>query len=277
MNLILIAVISLGIVGVLSALLLYGVSRKFHVYEDPRIAQIQEILPGANCGACGFPGCPGLAAALVASDTMEGMNCPVGGPALMEQIGSILGRSADATVLKIAVLHCDGSCDNRPRTNTYDGAPTCAIASALYGGTTDCSYGCLGLGDCVKVCSFDAIRIDPETLLPVIDEEKCTACGKCVKACPKLLIDIRKKGPKNRRIYVNCMNKERPAAAAKACKVACISCKKCFKVCQFEAITIENNLARIDDNKCRLCRKCAPECPTTAIKEMNFPVKKENG
>lgn len=276
MNIIFIAILSLGVIGAFSSLALYAISKKFAVFEDERIARIQEILPGANCGACGHPGCPGFASALVKLNDLGSMSCPVGGQATMDQVAKILGLESEKVVPKIAVLHCDGNCENRPRTNRYDGVTSCAIASNLYGGTTSCFYGCLGYGDCVKVCPFDAIHIDAETQLPVVDEEKCTACGNCVKACPKLLIDIRKKGPKSRRIYVNCMNKDKPAVAAKACKVACISCKKCVKACPFEAITIENNLATIDDNKCRLCRKCVPECPTSAIVELNFP-KKEIG
>ena len=151
---------------------------------------------------------------------------------------------------------------------------SCAIAHSLYGGETACAFGCLGLGDCEKSCAFDALYINAETGLPEIDEEKCCACEVCVKACPRALIEIRKKGPKSRRIYISCMNKDKGAAAKKACSVACIGCSKCAKVCTFEAITIEKNLAYIDDEKCRLCRKCVPECPTNAITELNFPPRK---
>lgn len=277
MDIILIAVLSLGGIGALAALVLYFVSKKFHVEEDYRIGLIQEVLPSANCGACGYPGCAGFAAALVEPDAPEGLFCPVGGQAVMDQVATILGRTATAVVPKTAVVHCNGSCQNRKRTNRYDGASSCVVVSNLYAGTTDCSFGCLGLGDCVTVCAFDAIHINKETLLAEVDDEKCTACGKCVKACPKRLITLRKKGPKNRRVYVNCVNKDKGAVASKACKVACIACKKCLKVCPFEAITVENNIAVIDDDKCRLCRKCVGECPTGAIIELNFPPKKEVG
>lgn len=275
MNPILITVILLGAIGAFGAIILYLASKKFAVYEDPRIGKIQEILPAANCGGCGYPGCSGFAAACVSADSLENLSCPVGGHGTMQLVAGILGKVVEESVPTIAVVRCNGSCANRPRTNIYDGASTCAIASSLYGGTTDCSYGCLGLGDCVSVCNFDAIHINPETLLPEVDEEKCTSCGACVKACPKLLIQIRKKGPKSRRIYVSCINKDKGAAARKACNVACIACSKCQKACPFEAITIENNLAYIDDDKCRLCRKCVDECPTSAIIELNFPPKKE--
>ena len=192
----------------------------------------------------------------------------------MEEVAHILGLSAVVADPKVAVVRCAGSCDNRPRTNIYDGAVSCAVASSLYGGDTDCSYGCLGLGDCVKVCNFDAIFINPETKLAEVIEDKCTACGACVKACPKFIIELRKKGPKSRRIYVSCVNKDKGAVAKKSCEVACIGCSKCFKVCPFDAITMSNNLAYIDPNACKLCRKCVEECPTSAIIELNFPARK---
>ena len=274
MNIILLSVLLLGVIGFLGAGILYWGARKFHVEENPLIGKIHEVLPAANCGGCGFPGCAGFADALVKATELDGMNCPVGGAATMSQIAAILGKEAAATTAKIAVLRCNGSCENRVRTNTYDGVKSCKIESRLYGGETACTFGCLGYGDCVLVCPFDAIHVNPSTMLPEVDEEKCTACGKCVKACPKLLIQLRNKGPKSRRIYVSCMNKDKPAVAKKACEVACIACKKCEKACQYEAITITNNLAYIDDDKCRLCRKCVSECPTSAIVELNFPVKK---
>lgn len=274
MNIVLISILSLGAIGAVGAMILYWASRRFHVEEDPRIASIQEVLPAANCGGCGFPGCSGFAEALVKSDSLEGLNCPVGGAPVMDKVAAILGRESTMTDARVAVVRCNGNCENRVRTNIYDGARSCRIESNLYGGDTACTYGCLGYGDCVTVCPFDAIHINPETLLPEVDEAKCTACGNCVKACPKLLIQLRKKGPKSRRIYVSCMNEDKPAVAMKACKVACIACKKCEKACAFEAITISKNRAYIDDDKCRLCRKCVSECPTSAIVELNFPVKK---
>ena len=146
----------------------------------------------------------------------------------------------------------------------------------MYKGDTDCAFGCLGYGDCEKACLFDAIRIDPDTGIPVVDEEKCTACGACVKACPRGIIELRKKGPKSRRIYVECVNQEKGATARKACKAACIGCSKCVQACPFEAIEVRNHLAYIDDNKCRLCRKCTEVCPTSAIRSVHFPPKKES-
>ena len=193
----------------------------------------------------------------------------------MNKIGALLGQEVGAAVPMVAVLKCNGSCENRPRLNRYDGASSCAVEAALYGGETGCTYGCLGQGDCVDVCNFDAIFINPDTGLPDVIEDNCTACGACVKACPKSIIELRKKGPKSRRVYVSCNNKDKGGVARKACKVACIGCGKCVKVCPFEAITLKDNLAYIDYDKCRLCRKCVPECPTTAITELNFPPRKE--
>ncbi|MDR1003649.1 MAG: Fe-S cluster domain-containing protein [Prevotellaceae bacterium] len=274
MNVILIAVISLGAIALVSAVILYVASKKFAVYEDPRIAQVAEILPQANCGGCGYPGCSGFADACVKAGSLDGLLCPVGGQSLIAQIGGILGLDAGAAEARVAVVRCNGTCANRPRTNLYDGAPSCAIAAALYGGETGCSYGCLGCGDCVTVCQFGAIRMNPETGLPAVDEAACTACGACVKACPKHIIELRPQGKKSRRIYVECVNKDKGAVARKACSVACIGCGKCVKVCAFDAIAMENNLAYIDPNQCRLCRKCVEECPQHTIVELNFPPRK---
>jgi len=267
-------IISLSVLGLVSAVILYFVAQQFKVIEDPRIDEVEQMLPGANCGGCGFPGCRGMAEALVKADDISNMNCPVSSSEGMASIATYLGFEASTQEPKIAVVRCNGTCENRPRINHYNGAPSCVIASSLYQGDTDCSYGCLGHGDCVTVCKFDAIYIDQNTGLPVISEEKCVACGACVTACPKNIIELRNKGKKSRRIYVSCINKDKGGVARKACKVACIGCGKCVKVCPFDAITLENNLAYIDYNKCKLCRKCVAECPTESIWELNFPPSK---
>ena len=272
---ILTTVIVLAAIGAIGALVLFLAAKKFEVKEDPRIGLVAEVLPQANCGGCGFPGCSGFANACVKAESLEGLLCPVGGAAVMGQIADILGMAAAAQDPKIAVVRCNGNCDARPRTNVYDGASSCAVAASLYSGDTGCSFGCLGLGDCVDACGFDAIRINPITLLPEVVEDACTACGACVKACPKSFIELRKKGPKSRRIFVSCVNKDKGGAAKKACSNACIGCSLCLKQCQFEAITIENNLSYIDHTKCRMCRKCVDVCPTNAIHELNFPPKKK--
>ena len=270
----LITILTLSILGVLAAVILYFIAQKFKVYEDPRIDETESMLPGANCGGCGYPGCRGLADALVKNDDISALYCPVGGAATMKKIADFLGKSAPDKEPEVAVVRCGGSCAKRQRINVYDGISSCALQASLYGGETGCNWGCLGWGDCVTVCNFKAIEIDKNSGLPVVDQDKCTACGACVKACPKIIIELRKKGVKDRRIFVSCVNKDKGAIARKSCEVACIGCGKCVKTCPFEAITLENNLAYIDYNKCKLCRKCVSECPTGAITECNFPVKK---
>ena len=271
MNVILFTILTLVALGVLSAVILYFVAQKFKVYEDPRIDEVEAMLPGANCGGCGFPGCRGLADALVGQDDISSLFCPVGGADAMKAAASHLGKTAPDKEPEVAVVRCNGTCANRPKTSEFDGAVSCAVVAATYAGETGCTFGCLGKGDCAVVCNFDAIRMNPETGLPDVDEEKCTACGACVKACPKILIELRKKGPKGRRIFVACRNKDKGGIARKACTAACIGCGKCVKTCTFEAFTLESNLAYIDFDKCRLCRKCVAECPTGAILEVNFP------
>jgi ferredoxin len=193
----------------------------------------------------------------------------------MKRVAALLGVEAQVSAPKVAVLLCNGSSACRPKLTTYTGVKKCSIANTTYAGETGCKFGCIGFGDCEVSCAFDALHIDPTTGLPVIDEDKCTACGACTKACPKLLLQLRKKGPKGRKVYVACKSQDKGAIAKKACANACIGCSKCVKECPFEAITVTNNVAYIDDTKCRLCRKCVAVCPTGAIHAVNFPVKKD--
>ena len=266
MTVLLSTILTLSLLGILAAVVLYFVAQKFKVEEDPRIDEVEKMLPGANCGGCGFAGCRGMADALVKNDDISALFCPVGGGDTMKGIAAYLGKAAPEKEPMVATVRCGGVCDKRPRTNTFDGAKSCAVASSLYVGETACAYGCLGYGDCVAACAFDAIHINPETGIAEVDAEKCTACGACVKACPKKIIELRKKWPKGRAVYVGCVSKDKGAIVMKACKAGCIGCGKCEKVCAFGAITIENNLAYIDSQKCKLCRKCVNECPTGAIK-----------
>lgn len=268
---ILITIAALAITGCVAAVILYFVSQKFKVYEDPRVGEVEAALPGANCGGCGFPGCHGMADALVKADDISSLLCPVGGAATMAKIAGILGKEVVAAAPKVAVVRCNGDCVARPHKLEYDGAKKCAILAANFAGETDCAYGCLGCGDCVDACQFGAIKMNKETGLPEVDDDKCVACGACVKACPKGIIELRNKGPKNRRLFVSCVNKDKGAVAMKACKNACIGCGKCMKECAFDAIKVENNVAYIDYMKCKMCRKCAAVCPTHAIHELNFP------
>ena len=278
MDFILIAVIVLGAIGLIASVVLFAASKKFAVYEDPRIAQVGELLPGANCGGCGFPGCSGMADALVKgadAGSLDGLMCPVGGAETMGKVADLLGMAIANSEPMVAVVRCNGTCEHRPRIAEYAGLRTCAAMHACGAGETACGFGCLGCGDCVKKCQFGALTMDPSTGLPVVDEEKCTACGACAKACPRGIIEIRLKGPKGRRVVVLCNNKDKGAVANKVCKASCIGCGKCVKTCEkFEAITLVNNLAYIDAEKCKMCRKCEEACPKGAIHGFNFPPRK---
>jgi electron transport complex protein RnfB len=270
-QIILFTVITLVAIGAAAAIILYFVAQKFKVFEDPRIDEVEAALPAANCGGCGFPGCRNFAETLVKTESWEDLFCPVGGNDTMASVASILGREAIAQAPKVAVVRCNGTPEHRPRLNVYNGAATCTIINSLYMGESGCPNGCLGCGDCVVVCDFDAIHMDPITELPVVVDDKCTACGACVEACPRDIIELRKKMKKDRKIFVSCINTEKGAMSKKNCSVSCIACTKCFKVCEYDAITMENNLAFIDSDKCKFCRKCMPVCPTGAIHELNFP------
>ena len=274
MNIILFAIIVLTSLGVVSAVILYFVAQKFVVYEDPRIETVNELLPAANCGGCGYAGCHNFAAALVESDDITSLFCPVGGNTLMTSVAQLLDKTVDAKEPQVAIVRCNGSFERRPRTSVYDGPLSCTIQHGLYTGDTNCPYGCLGCGDCAVSCKFDALTMNPATGLPVINDASCTACGACVKACPRSIIELRHKDRKNRKIYVSCMNRDKGGIARKYCAVACTGCSKCFKVCTYDAIRIEHHLAYIDVKACKMCRKCAPECTTHTILELNLPPRK---
>lgn len=270
---ILYAALTIGLTGLIAAVILFFVSKFFKVIEDPRIDAVQAFLPNANCGGCGFAGCRALAEAIVKNNSVEGYNCPAGGD--MNAIAGIMGLTPAEHIPRIAVLRCNGTCEYAIAKTSYDSALTCAFANTLFAGENACAYGCLSCGDCVRACPFGGIHLDMQTGLPVIDENRCVGCSTCAKACPRGILEIRDKGKNNRRVYVACSNKEKGAIAKRNCTVACIGCGKCAKVCPFDAITIQDNLAYIDFTKCKACRKCVNECPTGAIHAVNFPVKKE--
>ena len=264
-----IAVIAL--LGLVLALVLYIVADRFKVEEDPRIDEVEKVMPGANCGGCGFAGCRAFADAAVKAPNLDNNYCPVGGNDVMKKVAAILGYEVKEKAPMVAVVRCNGSCEARPHINEYGGYASCRVKAALYAGDTACAFGCLGCGDCVAACAFGAISMDPATGLPVVDESKCTACGACAKACPKSIIEIRPKGPRGMRLYVSCLNRDKGPAAKKACASACIGCGICAKTCTHGAITVENNVAYIDPAKCKLCRECEAVCPTGAIHSVNFP------
>lgn len=266
---ILIAVVALAVLGFVLALLLYVVSKRFAVKEDSRIGQVLDALPGANCGGCGFPGCGGMASACVkAADagSLEGLNCPVGGTACMNKVASILGMQAAEVAPKLAVVRCNGTCNLRPHVLSYDSAPSCRIANTTGMGETLCAYGCLGYGDCAAACQFGAIRVNPETGIPEVDAEKCTACGACQKACPRGIIEVRNVSGENKDAYVvTCMNHDKGSEAMKSCASACIGCKKCENACGSDAVKVVNNLAYINPESCVLCGACYEVCPRGTI------------
>lgn len=274
-SLIIWTIVVLFCLGLLAALLLYFVSSKFKVEEDPRIEQIEKIMPGANCGGCGFAGCHDFARSCVEAGNLDSNFCPVGGNETMKKVAAVLGIEVADKLPQVAVVRCNGDCEKRPKTSVYDGLASCRVESMLYKGDTACPYGCLGCGDCVSACAFGALSMDPVTGLPVVDESKCTACGACVRKCPKGIIELRNKGPRGMRVFVSCVNKDKGAVARKACGAACIGCGKCAKVCAQDAITVSDNVAYIDFTKCKLCKKCVVECPTGAIHAVNFPIIKK--
>lgn len=259
-------------IGVLAAIILYLVSKRFYVKEDPRIAVVEEALPATNCGGCGQPGCHSFAEALVQATDLSELHCPVGGNEVMKQVADILGLEAVEKDPYIAVVRCSGSFEHRKKTSIYDGSASCTIAAELYSGDTGCAYGCLGLGECEDVCDFDAIHINPITGLPVVNEDKCTACNACITACPKDIIELWPVGRKSQRIYVACINEDKGGTARKSCSVACSGCSKCMEECGYDAISITNNLATIDFDKCKLCAKCVGVCDAQSIIADNIPV-----
>lgn len=261
---------ALALIAAGAAVILFFVAKKFKVDEDPRIGEVTELLPGANCGGCGFPGCSGFATALVKgadAGDISGLACPPGGNETMTAVGEFLGMTVEAAAPTTAVIRCNGTKIKAPSKLNYEGPSKCTIAHTLFSGENGCPNGCLGLGDCVDACDFDAIYMDEETGLPVVIPDNCTSCGACVKACPRDIIEIRPRGRKDRRVWVACMNEEKGPIPMKNCKATCISCGKCFDVCppKVSAITIENNLAFIDSSKCIACGKCIVVCPTKAI------------
>ena len=266
MNGILTAVIIVGIIGLVCGIALAIASIVLAVPVDEKAEAITEILPGANCGACGFSGCAGYAAALSKGETTDTALCNPGGNEVSKQIAEYLGLSAGEIEPMTAVVMCQGIYANATTKMEYKGVQSCKMASQLFGGPKDCVHGCLGLGDCMRECPYGAIQIcdGVARVSPAI----CKACKKCIAACPKGLIELL---PLNKsKAAVLCKNKDKGAIARKECKMACIGCMKCVKTCEADAITVQNFNAHVDISKCIGCGKCKDVCPVGCIDILNL-------
>jgi RnfABCDGE-type electron transport complex B subunit len=251
--------LSMGLFGILFGAGLAFASKKFAVKTDPRVLEVLDALPGANCGACGFAGCAGYAGAVVSGDAAPNL-CSPGGPETTQNICEVLGVEVETSERTVAMIRCQGA-KEAVKDAEYQGARTCALATMIAQGPIACKNACLMLGDCFAACPFGAIEWKAGQL-PHIIEEKCTACRKCITACPKALIALR---PVSKRVQIMCRSQDKGGVAKKKCQVACIGCQKCIKACPVDAISMDGNVALVDSEKCILCGKCVSECPTGAI------------
>lgn len=260
---VLVPVIIVVVIGLVAGIILTVASKLMFVPVDERVAAIRDVLPGANCGACGFAGCDDYANALGDDPDLSPSMCPVGGSSCATQIAGILGVVAEEKDPIAAIVTCNGNHGVTKEIMDADRIHSCKAAKMFYGGQWACQNGCLGLGDCQSVCNYNAINICNG--VAVIDREACVGCGMCVKTCPNGVIAMAKKKDL---VFVLCKNMDKGAVTRKICGNGCIGCMKCQKSCKFDAITIENNFAKIDREKCKNCGLCAKECPTGAI--VNF-------
>ncbi len=260
-----IAVAVVGLIGIVCAVVLVVASKYMHVQIDEKEVKIREVLPGANCGACGYAGCDGYAQALAKGETDKTNLCVPGADNVSKQIAEITGLEAGDVVEQVATVRCMGDCGKAKKKSQYKGMESCVAAKMLYGGDGACTYGCLGLGDCAEACPNNAICI--ENGVAHVNTKLCTGCGLCVKTCPQgivaLMADVDK-------VVVTCSNKEKGAVVRSKCSHGCIGCKKCEKNCPTGAITVENNVAVIDYSKCIKCDLCAKNCPVGCIMVSDF-------
>lgn len=249
-----------GGVGLFVGVFLGIASIKFKVKVNEKEEKILELLPGNNCGGCGYAGCSGLAAS-IAAGTAPVNACPVGGQPVADRIAGVLGVEAEKGIRKVAFVRCQGDCDKTKLDYEYTGIEDCRMLSFVpNGGAKSCNYGCLGFGSCVKACPFDAIHV--ENGVAVVDKERCKACGKCVEICPKHLIELI---PYDSKYMVACSSKDKGPDTMKKCSVGCIGCSLCVKVCPKETVAVQNFHAAIDPEKCESCGACAEKCPKKAI------------
>jgi Na+-translocating ferredoxin:NAD+ oxidoreductase subunit B len=252
----------LAAVALVFGLLLTLVDKAFAVPTDPRRDQIRQALPGANCGGCGFAGCDALADAIAAGNAPANA-CPVGGTAVAQQIASIIGSDICCDMARsVATVVCQGTLERCKTKFDYHGIEDCTAAVLINDGNRACSYACLGLGTCVRVCKFDAIHIDEPSKIAVVDVDKCTACGACVAVCPKKVLELQ---PVTLPVRVLCRAAEEGHLVSDNCKIGCIGCELCAQACKFDAIVMENHLPKIDQSKCVACMMCAEVCPTAAM------------
>ncbi len=252
-------ILVLGGLGFLFAVLLSIATQVFAVEVDEREEAIAEALPGANCGACGYPGCSGLAKAIANGEAPVNA-CNVGGAKSAEKISEIMGVEAGGMEKQVAVVKCQGDCEKAKDKFEYQGICDCRTEGFIQGGSKACLYGCLGCGTCVEKCNFGALSIKDG--IAVVDKEKCVACGLCVQACPKKLIDLI---PYKQKYTVKCNSHDKGRDVRSKCSTGCIGCQLCVKNCPKDAITFENNVAKIDTDKCVNCGICSRKCPTGAI------------
>ncbi len=262
---ILIAFLVVGIIGLLAGLLIAVMSRFFGVEEDQTVKAVRACLPGVNCGACGYKGCDDYAVA-VAEGRAKPNLCVPGAESTAEELGALLGIEVEPPKDVVAFVHCNGNCEATTKKTEYVGVTSCKAAAMLYGGPDACRFGCMGLGDCAAACPANAICLKDG--IAHVDTSRCLGCGLCESICPKKVISM---VPQETAVVVMCNNKDKGADARKACKNACIGCMKCVKTCPHEAITVTNNLAKIDYAKCVGCGACAASCPTGSLKQVFFP------
>ncbi|MCL2180026.1 MAG: RnfABCDGE type electron transport complex subunit B [Treponema sp.] len=254
-------IISVGGLALLFGVILGFSAKKFAVESDPKVDRIINVLPGANCGGCGYPGCTVFAERVV-QGVASYRGCPPGGPSAAAEIAKQMGVDAAPASRKVAFIMCNGSNDNIKRNYIYDGPKSCVSASQLAtGGNKTCAYSCIGLESCKNACPFGAIKMVDS--IAVVIPEKCSACGKCVNVCPKKLIEII---PEKNAVRVLCNSRDKARAVKESCRAGCIGCTLCQKICKEGAITVSDNIAHIDYDKCTLCMECINKCPSKAIK-----------